>query len=299
MLGVTLFFLGEFTRAQAHHEQCMALNDTVQSSPATLHTVGLPVVACPTYVAFIRWLLGYVEQARHQSQEALHLARQVAHPYSLVYALNMLGWLQQCIAGRHSTREFADATTTLAAEYGFPFWQAQGTILLGKTLCQHGQVDAGLLAMQQGIQVYQTTGAVLLRPFFLAHLAEAYAQADNPAAGVAALAEALTLIDKTGEHWWAAELYRLRGELLLHAECGVRQAALSAEACFQQALDIARQQQARALELRAATGLSRLWRQQGKLATARQVLADVYSQFSEGFDTADMLAASEQLNTLA
>jgi predicted ATPase len=290
MLGVTLFFLGEFTRAQAHHEQCMALNDTVQSSPATLHTVGLPVVACPTYVAFIRWLLGYVEQARHQSQEALHLARQVAHPYSLVYALNMLGWLQQCIAGRHSTREFADATTTLAAEYGFPFWQAQGTILLGKTLCQHGQVDAGLLAMQQGIQVYQTTGAVLLRPFFLAHLAEAYAQADNPAAGVAALAEALTLIDKTGERWWAAELYRLRGELLLGQE---------AENSFCQALDIARQQRARALELRAATGLSRLWQQRGKHAAARQVLADVYCQFSEGFDTADMLAATEQLDTLA
>jgi hypothetical protein len=140
---------------------------------------------------------------------------------------------------------------------------------------------------------------VLLRPFFLAHLAEAYAQADNPAAGVAALAEALTLIDKTGERWWAAELYRLRGELLLHAECEVRQAALSAEACFQQALDIARQQQARALELRAATGLSRLWQQRGKPAAAYQVLADVYSQFSEGFDTADMLVATEQLDTLA
>ena len=300
MLGVTLFFLGKFTRAQSHHEQCMALNQAVQSSPATLHTVGLPVVACPTYVAFIRWLLGYAEQARHQSQEVLDLARQVAHPYSRVYALNMLGWLQQCIAGRHSTREFADATRTLAAEYGFPFWQAQGTILLGKTLCQHGQVDAGLAAMQQGVQVYQSTGAVLLRPFFLAHLAEAYAQAGNPAA-VAALAEALALVDKTGECWWAAELYRLRGELLRRAECGMRcgMRALSAEACFQQALDIARQQQARALELRAATGLSRLWRQRGKHAAARQVLAEVYSQFSEGFDTADMLAASEQLNTLA
>jgi predicted ATPase len=289
MLGVTLFFLGEFARSQAHHEQCMALNDTVQSSPATLHTVGLPVVACPTYVAFIRWLLGYAEQARHRSQEVLGLARQVAHPYSLVYALNMLGWLQQCIAGRHSTRELADATRTLAAEYGFPFWQAQGTLLLGKTLCQHGQMDAGLVAMQQGVQVYQRTGAVLLRPFFLAHLAEAYAQAGSPAAGLTALAEALTLVDQTGERWWAAELYRLRGELLLGQE---------AEDSFCQALDIARQQQARALELRAATGLSRLWRQQGKPAAARQVLAEVYGQFSEGFDTADLLAARAQLDTL-
>jgi predicted ATPase len=290
MLGVTLFFLGEFPRAQAHHEQCMALSDTVQSSPATLHTVGLPVVACPTYVAFIRWILGYAEQARRHSQEVLHLARQVAHPYSRVYALNMLGWLQQCIAGKHSTREFADATRTLAAEYGFPFWQAQGTILLGKTLCQHGQVDAGLAAMQQGVQVYQSTGAVLLRPFFLAHLAEAYAQAGNPTAAVTALAEALALVDQSGERWWTAELYRLRGELLLGQE---------AVDSFCQALDIARQQQARALELRAATGLSRLWRQQGTPAAARQVLAEVYSQCSEGFDTADLLAAREQLDTLA
>jgi predicted ATPase len=301
ILGMTLFFRGDFLPARAHFEQCLALHDSVQSNPSALHTVGLPVVVCPSFVAFILWLLGYPAQAQRQSHEALALARQAAHPYSLAYALNLAGWLQQLLSGAQSTPELAQSLTTLAAEHGFPFWETQGTILLGRILCQQGQTEAGLTAMRQGLSAYHATGAVLLRPFFLAHLAEACAQAGDPAAGLTALDEALALVDQTAERWWSAELHRLRGELLLaQQDCGQKvkgkkQPWQEAQASLRQALDIAQHQQARSLELRAAMGLSRLWRQRRKHAAARQELAVVYNWFSEGLDTADLLAAQVQL----
>jgi predicted ATPase len=259
---------------------------------------------CPSFLAFILWLLGYPAQAQRQSHEALALARQAAHPYSLAYALNLAGWLQQLLSGGQSTPDVARSLTTLAAEHGFPFWEAQGTILLGRTLCQQGQTETGLAAIRQGLSAYHATGAVLLRPFFLAHLAEAYAQAGDPDAGLTAVSEALALVDQTAERWWAAELYRLRGELLLAQRntgqkvSGKRPPWQEAEAGLRQALDIARHQQARALELRAVMGLSQLWRQRRKYAAARQELAAVYDWFSEGFDTADLLAAQVQLEAL-
>jgi predicted ATPase len=304
LLGLTLFFLGEFTQAQCHLEQCLALHDSVQPGPSARHTVGLPAVVCPSFVAFILWLRGYPAQAQHQSHAALARARQIAHPYSLAYALNLAGWLQQLLAGGQIVQDMAQSLSTLAAEHGFPFWEAQGAMLLGRTLCQQGQADAGLTAMRQGLSAYQATGAVLLRPFFLAHLAEASMQAGDYAAGLTALTDALSLVEKTGERWWVAELYRLRGELLL-AQRGKGQKARGkrpqwqeAEASLCQALEVTRHQKARALELRAATSLSRLWRQRGKHAAARQVLADVYGSFGEGFDAIDLQVAQVQLDEL-
>ena len=150
--------------------------------------------------------------------------------------------------------------------------------------------------MHQGLAALRATGAEMLRPYYLALLAEAYAQVGQPEAGLTVLAEALAVVDNTGERRWEAELYRLKGELLLarsaeqHAE---------AEACFHQALDIARRQQAKSLELRAAMSLSRLWQQQGKRAEARELLAPIYGWFTEGFDTADLREAKALLDALS
>jgi predicted ATPase len=129
-------------------------------------------------------------------------------------------------------------------------------------------------------------------------LAEAHGKAGQAEAGLTLLAEALAQAQRKGESWRDAELHRLRGELLLHAEGGVRHAALTAEECFQQALTIARRQQAKALELRAAMRLSQLWQQQGKRDAAREVLAEVYGWFTEGFDTADLQEARALLEAL-
>jgi predicted ATPase len=159
-----------------------------------------------------------------------------------------------------------------------------------------GQGEAGLAAMRQGLTAELATGATLYQPYFLGLLAEAYGAGGHPDEGLHALAEALTVTDTTEARYYAAELYRLKGALLL------RQAvpdAAQAEACFHQALAVARQQQAKSWELRAATSLARLWQSQGKPQDAYDVLAPVYGWFTEGFDTADLQEAKALLEELA
>src|SRR5215831_1851131 len=145
--------------------------------------------------------------------------------------------------------------------------------------------------MQQGLTAYRATGAELFWPFWLAMLAEVYGEVGQTEAGLTVLAEALAVVDKTGERFWEAELYRLKGELLLSQASHIGEV----EACFRQALDIARHQEAKSLELRAAMSLSRLWHQQGKRQKAYDLLAPVYHWFSEGFDTADLQETKARL----
>src|SRR5262249_25105461 len=147
-----------------------------------------------------------------------------------------------------------------------------------------------------GLRAFQATGAAIARPYYLALLAGAYGTTGEPHAGLTVLAEALTLVDTTGERWCAPELYRLKGVLLLQ-QSSDNQA--EAENCFDPAIDIARSQQAKSCELRAATKLARLWQQQGKRQEAYDLLAPVYHWFTEGFDTADLQDAKALLEALA
>jgi predicted ATPase len=171
-----------------------------------------------------------------------------------------------------------------------------GTISRGWALAVQGQGEEGLAQIRQGLAAYRAIGAEILLPHMLALLAETYGQAEQPEAGLAALAEALRLVDKTGERTWEAELHRLRGELLL-ARSAENQ--LEVEACLHNALDVARRRQAKSLELRAAMSLSRLWKRQGKHPEARQLLAPIYGWFTEGFDTADLQEARALLEELS
>ena len=195
-----------------------------------------------------------------------------------------------------AAQERTEAAIRLATEQGFPLWVAYGAILRGWALAHQGQAQEGIEQMHQGLTACHATGAEVLRPYFLALLAEAYETIGQPAAGLAVLAEALTLADKTGERWYEPELHRLKGALLLQQSPDNH---TEAHACFQHALDVARAQQARSLELRAATSLARLWQQQGQRHEARQLLAEVYNWFTEGFDTADLQEARALLHELA
>src|SRR5262249_13154427 len=159
-----------------------------------------------------------------------------------------------------------------------------------------GQREEGMAQMQQGLAAWHATGAAVFRPYGLALLAEAYAQVGRCQEGLTLLAEALALTNDREERRWEAELYRLKGELLL--ACSAEHHA-EAETCFRQALDVARHQEAKSWELRAATSLSRLWQQQGKRAEARALLAPIYGWFTEGFDTADLEEAKALLDKLA
>jgi predicted ATPase len=161
-------------------------------------------------------------------------------------------------------------------------------MLRGWALAMQGDAATGMAHIQQGMGVMQTIGQKLNRPCHLGYLAEAYGQAGQPEAGLSVLNEALTLVEATEERWWEAEVYRLKGELLLRLPLpDIPQAT----ACFHQALDVAHRQQARALELRAVLSLSRLWQQQGQRDQARQLLTEIYSWFTEGFETPDLQEA--------
>jgi predicted ATPase len=249
------------------------------------------------------WWLGYPDQALQRSHEALTLAREPAHPPSLASALFFATWVHQFRREWQLTQEQAEAAIALGTEQGFALFRAGGTIMQGWALAQRyaepvagqGQVEEGMAQMQQGLAAWRATGAEVLRPYGLALLAETYAKVGQREAGLTLLAEALAVAHDTGERRWEAELYRLKGELLL--ACAAEHQA-EAETCFHRALDVARRQEAKSLELRAAMSLARLWQQQGKRAEAHALLAPIYDWFTEGLDTADLQEANMLLGEL-
>jgi TOMM system kinase/cyclase fusion protein len=294
-LGGSFWFLGELAPAHAHLEQGIALYDR-QAHRALAFRAGVDLgVWCLSYAAIVLWLQGYPDQGLRRASEALTLAQALSHPHSLAAVLFYVALIHGFRREERATREQVDAAMALASEQGFPHWLAQGSPLRGWVLAIQGQAEEGIAQSQQVLAALRATGAKLALSWMLSLLAEAYGKAGQVEAGLQTLAEALALVDQTQERFYEAELYRLQGELLLarsaeyHAET---------ETCFRQALDVARRQQAKSLELRAATSLSRLWQQQGKRAEAHALLAPVYGWFTEGFDTADLQEAEALLEAL-
>jgi predicted ATPase len=295
VLGQTLAFLGEFSAAQVHLERAMTLYDPGQHGAfASLYGQDQGVI-CRSWAALTLWSLGYAEQALRRSGAALTLARELAHPFSLAYAMCFAGMLCQLCQDIQAAQAQATAAMTLCTEQGFALYLARGTILQGWTMAEHGQGTAGLAQMRQGLAAYQATGSAVFRPYYLAFLAEAYGKVGQAGEGLTLLGEALAAVHKTDERFYEAEIHRLKGELLL-VHCA--ESHREAEACFQQALLVARYQQAKSLELRAAMSLSRLWQHQGKRAAAYDLLASVYGWFTEGFDTPDLQEAKALLAVL-
>jgi predicted ATPase len=320
-LGGTLLWLGELTRAREHLEQDIALYDFQQHRPYAFLYVEDPGVACLSWAAHVPWYLGYPDQALKRSYEALTLARELSHPYTLAYALVHAAWLHQYRREGQAAQELAEAVIALSSEQGFAFFLAYGTIWRGWALAEQGQTEEGIAQICQGLAAFRTTGAEGAQTHPLALLAEAYGKGGRAEEGLSVLAEALALVQKKGERWWEAELYRLKGELTLQ-QCnvqgptytlkesrksrgqdrrvsGVASRESEAEVYFRKAIEVARTQQAKSWELRAAASLSRLWQQQGKRAEARQLLAEIYGWFTEGFDTKDLQGAKALLKELS
>jgi len=254
-----------------------------------------PGVLCLSYAARALWLLGYPDQALQRSHEVLAVAQQLSHPHSLVFALYCAGRVHQFRREGQAALERAEALIAFAREQALPHWVASGTILRGWALAEQGRVEEGIAQMHQGLSGRRATGAELGRPYYLAQLAETYGKAGQAEAGLRVLDEALAAVHKTGERQHEAELHRLKGALLLVQDGADTQ---EAERCFRQAMDVACRQQAKSLELRAATSLSRLWQQQGKCAEAHKLLAPIYGWFTESFDTADLQEAKTLLEAL-
>jgi predicted ATPase len=294
-LGPTWLSRGALPVARQHLEDGIARDTPAQPRTAVFRLGRDPGVACRAYAAVTLWLLGYPDQALTHIHEALALVQALSHPYSLASARFLAAFVTQFRRDVPAVYEHAEAAVALATEQGFPHWAAMGTVLWGWALALQGQREEGRAQIGQGIATYRATGAAAFVPYFCTVLADVSAQLGHTDDGLQALAEAHTLIEQHEERYWEAEVSRLRGVFLLR-QPGTPQD--EAGTCFQQALAIARRQEAKSLELRAATSLARLWQCQGKRTAAHQLLADVYGWFTEGFDTADLQEAKVLLEEL-
>lgn len=314
-LGSALFYLGEFPQALKHLERGSSFYDPqLHSSDSLLYGYNLGV-SCLSRTATCLWFLGYPDRALKKSQEAIVLAKEQQHPFSLAYALSFATECYRLCREGQTTRESADTIIALSEEQGFPMWAAGATIFRGWSLVEQGEYEDGIVQLKKGLAVWQAMGAEVAMPSWLAQLAEAYKYVGQFMEGLTILAKAMAVTNKNDERWWEAELYRLQGELILQQESQTakvkprksrvlkhkvqsRGPQSEAEACFLKAIAIAQRQQTKSLELRAATSLARLWQRQEKLGEAQHVLSKVYNWFTEGFDTADLRDARALLDEL-
>src|SRR5262245_60056805 len=291
-MGVVALLRGDLVTGRALLEPYLSRSAPLPPAATTFHGVRHLRVAYLAWMMQALWELGYADQAQQRHAELLALAQQLGHPPNLLYAQFFGALLSQYRRDAATTYARADALIAFATMQGLEHNIVFGRLLLGWALAMQGDAATGVAHIHTGLEALQRTGLKLYRPYFLALLAEAYGQAGQPEAGLTALAEAVTLVAATEERCWEAEVHRLQGELLLQrSRADVGQAA----ACYQQALDVARRQQAKALELRAALSLSRLWQQHGKRQAVHALLAPVYGWFTEGFDTADLQEAQALL----
>jgi predicted ATPase/class 3 adenylate cyclase len=291
--GNTLSFLGELVLARRHLEQAIALYNPKQHRSHAFAYSQDPGVHSLSFATLALWLLGYPDQARKRSLEALALAQELSHPFSLAFALIHVLYVHRFSWEVKATQERAKELVALSTEHGFPITLAVGAAHQGWALAEQGLGEEGIIQIRKGIETWRATGSTLYyQPFLLAMLAEAQEKGALPEEGLTVLAEALAIVNKTGECFWEAELYRLKGELKLQSEVQVgSEVQDEAEECFRKAIEIAQRQSAKSLELRAVMSLSRLLARQGKKTEARQMLADIYGWFTEGFDTGDLKEA--------
>ncbi|MFX1554476.1 MAG: AAA family ATPase [Promethearchaeota archaeon] len=305
VLGSTLFFQGELASAQKYVEEGIALYDHEQHSSLAFLYGADPGVVCRLYLAWLLWLRGYPDQALNGIYDALNLARELHHPFTLAFALSVSAMGHQFRRDGEAVQELADEAIVLCSEQRIAQWLALGNIQRGWVLSERGRREEGAAQMHQGLAAWEGTGADLVRPYYLSLLTEAYGKVGKVEEGLTLLGEALAAADRNGERWWEAELYRLKGELIVRQgveevqspQPGVQQMS-EAEGNLRHAVEIARRQGAKSLELRAVMSLSRLLQKQGKKRNARQMLAKIYSWFVEGFDDPDLKKAKELLHEL-
>jgi class 3 adenylate cyclase/predicted ATPase len=296
--GRTLLLAGKFSAARLHLEAGTALLEAEaalydQISDRSLVQHYATLRGSDPILGFVLFCLGFPDQAVAESNAVIAEAQRRAHPPALVGALAFGARLHSLTGDDAALNSQADQLVAVATEQGFAYWCAMGTVLSGWAKVKNGDVMAGLSLLHSGTGAFRATGAGAWTPYFLGLLAMAHAIAGEIEEALARLDDALEIVEKTGERWFAAELNRYKGELLL------RQGHPDAvEELYRKALGIAREQEAKLWELRAAVSLARFWRDQGKSTKARDLLAPVYAWFTEGFDTPDLVTAKTLLDEL-
>ncbi len=295
-MGCELLWSAELAAARAHLERGIALYDPEWGRPASSRHAYNCASNCHMFLTRVYWHLGYPGQALRHEGQAIAIAEDISHPFSQAVALSFAAALHQLRGETRRTQELAETLLALATEQVFPFAAAHAMVWRGWALVEQGQSEEGIAQLRDGLVAYRATGAELESSHFLGLLAEACRDTGRTEEGLRAIAEALDHVAQTGIVYYEPELYRLEGELRLRQDPADEQ---KAEACFQRAVAIARRQEAKSWELRVATSLARLWRDQGKRTEAHDLLAPVYNWFTEGFDTPVLQEARALLDDLA
>jgi class 3 adenylate cyclase/predicted ATPase len=289
-------FNGQLISAYMHYERAIALYDrTHRSSPVFLSVPDAQV----TNLLFTAWILllqGYPDAALARNQEALAAAYELGHAFTTSQALYLTCWLHQIRGEQQIVQERCSALSALAAEHSLPGWSGCGRMFHSWSVAEGGTAESGIAELRQGLAAHAAMGIQLHLPSFLGLLAGLYIAISNPSEALKVLDEAIAQVDRRDERWFEAELHRLRGEALL---AGSPERAAEAEACYHQAVAVARGQGARLWELRTSISLARLRAGQGKRAEAHDLLAPIYGWFTEGFDIADLKDAKDLLDGLA
>jgi class 3 adenylate cyclase/predicted ATPase len=291
--GRTLMYAGRFGPSRSHLEAALTLHDPIAHG-SLIHQIGnYPQVVAQASLGIVLFCLGFPDRAMERSKAAIAIARQRCHSTALAVSLSDSTLQLSLVGDNAALDERADQLIAVATEHGFPLWGAQGTIYRGWAKVKNNYLAEGISLLRSGANAYRATGAEAWTPYYIALLARTWEVAGTIEESSTLLDDGLQIIERTGERWFAAELNRHKGELLLrqgHAE--------AAEELYRKAFSIAEEQEAKLWELRAAMSLARLRRDQGCLVEARDLLAPVFGWFTEGFDTPDLKDAKMLLDAL-
>jgi predicted ATPase len=297
LLGASLINTGNIAEGRPHLDRAVALYYPTEHRPLATRFGQDIGVANFINRSMALWLLGYTNAARADTEHALSNARESDQATTLMYALSNTAFTRTCFGDYATANAQADELVALADEKGALFWKASGIVLQGCVMALTGRASSDAIDMlTAGITARRSTGATLYYPFFLSYLAAAHAELGRHDEAWRCIGEATSTIETTKERWFEAEVDRIAGEIALKSP---QPDAAKAQAYFERALAVARQQQAKSLELRAAMSMARLWRDQGKRDEAGELLAPVYGWFTEGFETLDLKEAKALLDELA
>jgi predicted ATPase len=293
-MGTILFYLGEFEESRRHLEECLELYSLDHHRTHALRYGQDPGVTCLSYLSLVLWCLGYPDEGLRKNQEALALAEQAAHPFSMALALNFSAMFYHCYRDFQKGLDCAEQAVILSGTHNLPFFWAMGRSLQGVLMVEL-EVEDGLEFLREGLGIWLATGAELGRSQFLTFLGWGLGLSGETEEGLEAIKEAQELMNETGDRMMEAELHRLKGEVLKVQEASLEEV----QACYDQAIEIARRQRAKLFELRATTDLARLWCDHGRERKALKRLEEIYGEISEGFDTPDLRDAGVLLEELS
>ena len=296
IMGHTLFHTGEFVEAKAHFDKGLALYNAAEHRPlATRFWIDSRIVIL-CYRSLAAWVLGYPAAAISDSDQAVSDGRDIGQAGSLMYALLLASFTHTYCGNYATATALVDEVTALADEKGSLIAKAIGTLIQANIFALNDNATAALQSNIDGLNAFRLTEQTLFIPIYLSWLARTYAKLGKFDDAWCCIGEAVTAIETRKETWCEAEVNRIAGEIALRSPVGD---LLKAQAYFERALAVAQQQQAKSWELRAAMSMARLWRDQGKVQQARELLAPVYGWFTEGFDTLDLKEAKALLDALA